>query len=75
MPFIARRKPMNVTNQLDSLPDVLTVDEVASVLRIGRSSVYEAIRHREIRAVRIGRRVLIPKTAIQRMLDAPDPET
>jgi excisionase family DNA binding protein len=54
------------------LPDVLTVDEAAAYLRLARSSVYQAVRERVIPSVRIGRRVVIPKRALARLLE---PET
>jgi excisionase family DNA binding protein len=55
--------------RLADLPDVLTVPEAARFLRIGRNSVYEAVRRHELPSVRIGRRLLIPKAALQRLLE------
>jgi excisionase family DNA binding protein len=54
---------------LDDLPDVLTVAEAAKFLRVGRNSVYEAVRRNELPSVRIGRRLLIPKAALTRFLN------
>ena len=53
---------------LKSLPEVLTVSEAAGVLRIGRNSAYEAIRRGDLPAVRIGRRLLVPKRALSEFL-------
>jgi excisionase family DNA binding protein len=50
------------------LPDVLTVNETAQLLRIGRNSAYEAIRRGELPSVRIGRRLLVPRVALERLL-------
>ena len=47
----------------------LTVEETAELLRISRSSAYEGIASGEIPSVRIGRRILIPRVAIERMLN------
>ena len=47
---------------------VLTPDEVCPILHMGRSAVYEAIRRGDIPTIRIGRRWLIPKAALNRML-------
>ena len=47
---------------------VLTPDEVCPILHMGRSAVYEAIRRGDIPTIRIGRRWLIPKAALIRML-------
>jgi excisionase family DNA binding protein len=53
----------------DELPDVLTADEVAEVLRLGRNTVYDSLRTGVIPSVRIGRRLLIPKAALLRLLE------
>ena len=47
---------------------VLTPEEVGPILNMGRSAVYEAIRRGDIPTIRIGRRWLIPKAALDRML-------
>lgn len=49
-------------------PEVLTVPEAALKLRISRGSAYEAARRGELPVVRIGRRLLVPKAALERML-------
>lgn len=56
------------TQDLENLPDVLTVDETAAVLRLGRNTVYEAIREGCLPAIRIKRRILVPKAALKRFL-------
>jgi excisionase family DNA binding protein len=47
---------------------VKTVDEVASLLRISRGAAYEAAKRKEIPTIRIGRRLLVPSDALERML-------
>jgi excisionase family DNA binding protein len=47
---------------------VLTVSEAASALRIGRNSAYEAVRRGEIPTIRIGKRILVPVAALDRLL-------
>lgn len=49
---------------LDDLPDVLTVAEVREVLRLGEHTVYALIRTGRLRALRAGRRWIIPKDAV-----------
>ena len=49
----------------------LTVEEVAAVLRIGRSTAYAAARSGEIPAVRVGHRLLVPRAALERWLAEP----
>jgi excisionase family DNA binding protein len=47
---------------------VMTLDEVACLLRISRGSAYEAAKRKEIPTIRIGRRVLVPVDAFERLL-------
>lgn len=45
-----------------------TVEEAAEVLGLSRNSAYEGIRSGDIPAIRVGRRLLIPKVALDRLL-------
>jgi excisionase family DNA binding protein len=47
---------------------VFTVEEAAQLLGISRSFAYEAVQRGEIPSMRIGRRILVPKTALLRFL-------
>ena len=47
---------------------VYTVEEAGRLLGIGRSAAYEAARSGEIPVIRIGRRWLVSKIALDRML-------
>lgn len=51
------------------LPLVLTAKETAKFLRIGKSTFYEQIRCGRIGYLRIGRRILVPRTALLKMLE------
>ena len=51
-------------------PVVYTVVEAGAKLRLGRSGAYEAARRGDIPTIRIGRRLLVPKVALDRMLAA-----
>ena len=55
---------------LADLPDVLTPLEAATVLRLGRNTTYENIRTGAIPSIKIGRKLLIPKSGILRLLEA-----
>ena len=46
----------------------MTVEEAAEVLGISRASAYDAVARGEIPCIRIGRRILIPKVALERIL-------
>jgi excisionase family DNA binding protein len=44
--------------------EVLTVDEAAARLRISKWSLYNLIRSRQIRTIKVGRRRLVPASSI-----------
>jgi len=46
-----------------------SVDEARMLLGLSRGLIYEAIRRGEIPSLRIGKRILIPRAALQRLLD------
>ena len=46
-----------------------TVDQVARILGISRTTAYECVRRGEIPAWRFGRRVVVPTRAIDELLD------
>lgn len=46
----------------------LTVEEAAGLLGISRAFAYEAVRRGEIPSIRIGRRVLVPRVALDRLV-------
>lgn len=53
---------------LESLPDVLTIMEAAAVLRIGRQTAYRMAKTKVLPTVSLGKRVLVPKSALIAML-------
>ena len=46
-----------------------TVDEAAKQLGIGRNHAYSACKSGDIPTIRIGKRILVPQAALDRMLD------
>jgi excisionase family DNA binding protein len=58
--------PKSPANMLEGR--VKTLNEVASLLRISRGSAYEAAKRKEIPTIRIGRRLLVPSDALDRLL-------
>jgi excisionase family DNA binding protein len=48
----------------------LTVNETAKRLGIGRNQAYEGIKKGEIPVVRVGRRLLVPVAALDKMMNA-----
>ena len=53
----------------------LSVAEAAKCLGICRNSAYEAIARGEIPVIRVGKRLLVPKAALEIMLAASKPNT
>lgn len=49
-------------------PETLTVEEAAAVLGISRGLAYEGVREGTIPSLRIGRRLLVPRKALDRLL-------
>ncbi|MFN7148990.1 MAG: helix-turn-helix domain-containing protein [Microthrixaceae bacterium] len=46
----------------------VTVEEAAQMLGISRSSAYECVRRGELRALRLGRRLVVPRSALEELL-------
>jgi len=46
----------------------LTVEDAAAMLGIGRTLAYELARTGELPSIRLGRRIIIPRAAVERML-------
>ncbi|MFQ5968122.1 MAG: helix-turn-helix domain-containing protein [Acidimicrobiia bacterium] len=59
---------------IDEAPEVLTVPEVAQVLRIGRNAAYQLVREGVIPHVRLGKTIRVPKAALLRYLGLDPPE-
>jgi excisionase family DNA binding protein len=51
-----------------STPLVLTVEEAGKLLRLSRPTAYKVVNRGEIPALRLGRRLLIPRAALEKML-------
>jgi excisionase family DNA binding protein len=65
----------STTSALATLPEVLTAREAAAILRVGRNQLFQAVARGEVRAVRIGRSIRIPKQALVDLLAAASPLT
>lgn len=47
----------------------LTVEEAAELIGIGRATAYAAVRNGELPSVKFGKRILVPRVALQGMLE------
>jgi excisionase family DNA binding protein len=59
-PVIDERPPQRLT---------VTIDAATAMLGISRATAYDAVSRGVIPCIRIGRRILIPKVALERLLD------
>ena len=58
----------NKYRNLHDLPMTLRVEELMPILDIGRNTAYELIRSGQIRSIRIGRQIRIPRDALLEFL-------
>ena len=61
--------PTSTTARLSSMPDVLTVDEAAQILRIARNTAYQAVKRGELPSRRVCGRIIIPRAGLQQLLE------
>ncbi len=54
-------------------PRTYTVEQVAKILGISRSTAYECVRLGTLPSLRFRRRIVIPATSIERLLDGAGP--
>ena len=58
-----------MVSTLESLPLLLTVGEMASVLRIGRNSAYQLVKDGNIPSIHVGRSIRIPRNALVQFME------
>ena len=58
---------------MDAMEEKLTlsVEETARLLGIGRNLCYERVKTGDIPAIKIGRRLLVPRRALEKLLEEP----
>jgi len=59
----------NDYRSFDDLPLTLRVEDLMPILNIGRNTAYELVRSRQIKSIRIGRKIRIPKAEVLAFLD------
>ena len=45
-------------------PDVVTVDDLQKMLKIGRNSAYDILKSGLIKTIKVGKRYIIPKLSV-----------
>lgn len=56
----------------EELPLVLKVEDLMPILNIGRNTAYELVRSGQIRSIRVGRQIRVPKEAVIAYLNRTD---
>lgn len=59
----------NYYTSVIDLPMTLKVEDLMPILGIGRNTAYALIRSKQIRSIRIGRKICIPKDALLQFLE------
>lgn len=63
---------MRMTKQrptsFEDLPLTLRVEDLMPILGIGRNTAYELVRSSQIRSIRVGRQLRVPKDAVMEFL-------
>ncbi|GAC1402054.1 MAG: hypothetical protein NVSMB64_01180 [Candidatus Velthaea sp.] len=54
--------------EIDECRATISVNETARILGLGRNGTYEAIKRGEIPSIRIGKRILVSRKALENML-------
>lgn len=62
----------DITNDsvIKEMPSVLTIEDLARILSISKSTVYRLVTSRQIRTIKVGRTMRITKDSVIRYLNA-----
>ena len=60
----------NKYRSLDELPLALRVEELMPILGIGRNTAYDLVRCGQIRSIKVGRQIRVPRDAVVEFLGA-----
>ena len=58
----------NKYRSLDELPLALRVEDLMPILGIGRNTAYDLVRCGQIRSVKVGRQIRVPRDAVVEFL-------
>ena len=45
----------------NTYPDVVSIDEIQQMLRIGKNAVYELLKTQKLKSIKVGKNILSPK--------------
>lgn len=55
---------MNNKEIFAEYPDVVTPDDLQTMLKIGRNSAYDLLKNKLIKSIRVGKKYIIPKANV-----------
>ena len=58
----------NMERPFDDYPDVVSVEEIQQMLRIGKNAVYTLLKDGVIKSVKVGKRYIVPKKHVVEFL-------
>ena len=53
----------------DDIPLIMTVEDLMPIFLIGRNTAYDLVRSGEIKSIRVGRQIRIPRDALIEFLE------
>ncbi len=60
----------NNYRSFEELPLTLRVEDLMPILKIGRNTAYELVRSGQMKSIRVGRQIRIPKSEVFRFLES-----
>lgn len=45
----------------ETYPDVVSIEEIQQMLRIGKNAVYELLKTQKLKSIKVGKRYIVPK--------------
>lgn len=48
----------------NAYPDVVSIDEVQQMLRIGKNAVYDLLKSKQLKSIKVGKRHIVPKNML-----------
>ncbi len=57
-----------IYTDISQLPLVLTIDDLISILHIGRNKAYDLVKSKQIQSIKVGKQIRIPRAALERYL-------
>ena len=57
-------KAKNIEDMFQSYADVVTVPELAKMLRIGRNTAYDLVNSGRVQSIKVGNQIRIPRSCV-----------